>query len=194
MAHKYTTKENVKLLAVPEANIADAGTIARIDAYIEAVSAFIDKYCDRPEAYFGANNTASDRRYRGEGKNYLRVGKYHDTFSFVSPVVASSSIYYDANGWPRWNDQPLQNDSDYFPADQPFFGSGALYVVNAKWGFAAIPPDIATATALIAGKLWDLGEGVIGEVTPSGFVLERELPLTARLLLDQYKRREFELN
>lgn len=194
MAYQYTSKENVKLIAVPEANLDNTDTAARIDAYINAVSEFVDRYTDRPAGYFLPTTEAAERRYRGEGKNYLRVGRYHADFAFVSPTVGASSVYYDANGWPRWNDQPLNDQADYFPTDQPFFGAGSLYVVSAKWGFAATPADIATATALFAGKLWDLGEGVIGEVTPTGFVIERDMPPTVRLLLDQWKRREFELN
>lgn len=193
-AHKYTSKENVKQNIIPEANLDDDDTSARIEALIDAASAFADKYCDRPDAYFMPNTTAADRRYRGEGKNYLRVGRYHGNLTFTSPVVSPTSYYFDSKGWPRWNDQPLQNDSDYFPNDEPFFGSGFLYVVNAKWGFEATPPDIATAVEIIVGKMWDIGKGVMGEISPSGFVIDRAIPPTAAILLDKWKRREFELN
>lgn len=194
-AYKYCTAEQVKTWAVPEADITDTDTLAKINSLIEAVSANVDKFCKRPDAYFVPSTTASERRVRGEGKHYLRVGRYWGTPAFTSPVIASTSYYINAeNGWIYYNDTP-PND-EYLSAElgDCFFRRDAIYVVSAKWGFEAVPADVAMSTALIVGKIWDNGQGVMGQITPAGFVIERDYPPLAKTMLQAWKRREFEIN
>lgn len=198
MSYQYCTAEQVKLWVLPEANLDDEETAGRIEALINSASAMVDKFTKRPEGYFqarGEEYAATDRRFRGEGKNYLRVGRYFGEPAFTSPVVATNSFYVNAdNGWIFWNDTP-PND-EFLPGSQGnnFFGLDSLFVVSAKWGFQATPDDIAMATALIAGKIWDIGKGVIGEISPAGFVIERDMPPVAKTMLTGWIRREFEIN
>lgn len=145
---------------------------------------------------------ASTRRYRGKGKNYLQIGR-HVAGSATIPGT-DSTLYYEhpENGWlyavdnaavagVGGNDQYNSFDANF---NKCFFAKDALYLVSARWGFASIPMDITMATKQIVQQIWDRGQGVIGEVTPSGFVVEREIPLTARAFLQRWVRREFEVN
>ncbi len=196
---QYVTNENVKLWVVQEANLDDDDTAARITALVAAASGMIDKFCKRPEGYFqarGAEATATDRRIRGEGKRYLRLGRWFgETPTFTSPVVSANSYYTnDENGWIYYNDTP-PND-EFLPGSRgdEFFGRDSLFVVSAKWGFETTPDDIQMSAALIAGKMWDVGKGVVGEISPSGFVIERDMPPVAKTMLNGWIRREFEIN
>jgi hypothetical protein len=74
------------------------------------------------------------------------------------------------------------------------FVADAVYKVSARWGFAETPDDIVLACKMIAQHIWDRGQGTFGQVTPAGFVIERDIPPPARLILDNWKRKEFELN
>lgn len=195
----YCTPDEVKLIAVPEIeDVAETSTAAALAALIPAASRLIDKFCDRPENYFSAAAAdPTERTFRGEGKPYIRVGRYveADGLEFISPIVAASNFYLMPNGWPRWKDYPSNDQPDYWPINSDaFFSAGQVYTIAARWGYAATPADITVAAALITGKMHDLGKGVIGEVSPAGFVIERDIPPTARLLLEGHKRREFEIN
>jgi hypothetical protein len=196
MSYQYVTKENVKLWVIPEADLTDADTAARIDALINAASGMVDKYCRRPEGYFSpAAAEPTTRRVRGEGKRYLRLGRYTGTPTFSSPTISVNSYYFNSeNGWVYYNDLP-PND-EFLPGSlgDNFFADGSIYIVSARWGFEATPDDIQMATALIAGKIWDVGKGVIGEISPSGFVIERDMPPVAKTMLTGWIRREFEIN
>jgi hypothetical protein len=199
MSHAYTTKERVKLLAVPEADLVNTEQANRIDALIVAVSKFVDRYCGRPIAYFlGATGTpvAAVRRYRGGGYNFLQIGQHFGPAVITSPATATSVYYEDENGWLQWTQETDNGQSDFYATEYTtgFFGRNVLYLVSATWGFETTPEDVDLATALIVGDIWDRGNGVIGQISPTGFVVEKEIPLQARVLLDQRKRREFEVN
>lgn len=196
----YVTKERVKLLTVPELNLGNPDVANAVDALCVAVSSLIDRYTDRPAGWFAAaaeNESATQRRFRGEGKNYLRTPRHVGTASIVSPVVAASTVYENEKGWILYNDgiAGSGNGPDYFPSDYcgGFFSDNSIYIVSAVWKFAAVPSDIELAAALIVGHIWDRGKGVIGQVSPDGFVIERDMPPTAKTMLDQWKRREGEI-
>lgn len=200
MSHQYCTKEQAQLWVIQEANLNEQATADRIDALINAASVLVDRYTKRPAEYFKdrSADAASERRYRGEGKNYLRLGKWFGSDpAITSPIVSATSVYvHPENGWIYYNDQPSNDMPEYIPGElsRNFFCAGQLYVVTAKWGFEAVPDDIAMATALIAGKAWDIGKGVIGQIAPDGFVIERDMPKLAKTILDNWVRRDFELN
>lgn len=198
MAHQYCTLELVKSLASPETDIADADTITQVNAMIDAVSAWIDTYTDRPANYFGvAADDPTVRRYRGQDKDLLRIGPHVGTAAVTIPLVAASLIHEDSNGWIRYDGlDNISGDEDYISTYKTgrFFEKDVTYHVSARWGFVAIPPDIVLACALIVGEIMDRGKGVIGQVSPAGFVIERAMPLAARDILDGRKRKEFEIN
>lgn len=145
---------------------------------------------------------ASVRRYRGRGRNFLQIGRHVP--GSVTIDGTSETLYYEhpETGWLYAVDNANVagvgdgSGDGYIPdrSNQCFFADGALYLITGRWGFAATPADIVYATKLIVGHVWDRGQGVIGEVSPSGFVIERDMPLTAKTLLDRWIKREFEVN
>lgn len=196
----YVTKERVKMLAVPELKLDNQDVAEAVDALCVAVSRAIDRFTDRPDGWFeaaGDNPTATQRRFRGEGKNYLRIPRHVGTASIVSPIVADSAVYQNDKGWIVYNDgiPGSGNGPDYFPENSycGFFADNAIYIVSAVWAFTATPADVEAAAALFVGHIWDRGKGVIGQVTPSGFVIERDMPPTVKTMLDGWKRREGEI-
>jgi hypothetical protein len=195
MSYQYCTPAQVKLIAKPEVDVVSQAD--EINALINGVSAWIDKYTGFPEQYFSpAADDPSDRRFRGENKPYLRIGRHVGDAAITSPTISPALIYTDQNGWLRYNDSITnQGDEDYFSDKRrdTFFSTGTIYIVSARWGFEATPDDIVTACALIVGDLLDRGAGVIGQVSPSGFVIERTMPLAAREILNNNRRREFQI-
>lgn len=171
-------------------------TVGRI---IEGVSSFIDLYCKRPVGYFAALEVDSDptvRNYRGKGTNYLQVGRYVAGTATVQNV-ADALFYEGDNGWLFAVDEAAQAGGpygDFTTRPTVLFAKGALYAVSARWGFAETPPAIVQATKLITQQIWDRGRGIFGEISPGGFVIERDIPLTARAFLDAFVKREFEIN
>jgi hypothetical protein len=197
----YVTKEIVKSLAIPELKLDKTEVAASIDALCISASAMIDRFTDRPAGWF---NQVADpapapttRRFRGEGKNYLRIPRHVGTASIVSPIVAGSTVYENANGWIVYNDgiAGSGNGPDYYPESGQggFFNCGSIYDVSAIWAFAVLPADIELAAAFIVGHIWDRGRGVIGQITPTGFVIERDMPPMAKTILEGWKRREGEI-
>jgi hypothetical protein len=126
----YVTKEIVKSLAIPELKLDKTEVAASIDALCIAASAMIDRFTDRPAGWF---NQVADpapapttRRFRGEGKNYLRIPRHVGTASIVSPVVAGSTVYENAKGWIVYNDgiAGSGNGPDYYPES----GQGGFFL------------------------------------------------------------------
>lgn len=193
---------DIKPATGDDVNADDLATVTRI---CESVSAFIDSYCKRRPGYFSAavfdgdelDEAGTMRRYRGEGRNFLRIGNHvAGSVSIGSPAIADSRYYeHPENGWLYAIDSSNDNGGDYYPdfSENKFFAAGQIYEVTAVWKFASTPADIIEAGKQIISNIWDKGRGVIGEVTPSGFVIEREIPLTARAILNLHRKREFEI-
>ena len=141
----------------------------------------------------GTYDGPTPRRFRGAGENYLQMPPYVPGTASIDGIAPS--VYYenDVNGWLFWNDQNF-NGGDYFAGSRRgFFEAGRVYIVSARWGFAETPPPIVAATKEIAAAIWSKGAGIIGDVSPSGFVIERDIPITTKALLKPYIRREFEV-
>lgn len=212
MAYQYAdTTETIDDVLSEVTSEDDIETVGRI---IEAASAMIDRFTNRPAGYFAAiapvdpeadplTYPTTERRYRGTGQNFLQIGRYIPGTLSIENV--GSELYYlnDANGWPFAKDvagQPGYADGGQGPdrfapvGHTRLFANGALYVVTAAWGFAATPGDIVWATKDITRHIWDRGRGILGDISPTGFVVERDMPLTARTALTGWIRREFELN
>lgn len=189
------TRDDV-LTGIRDDNESQLATLGRI---LEAASAMIDRYTDRPAAYFAAvgdEATATERRRRGEGKNYLRLGRHVPGSVLIEGYVVGTDFYEASNGWVYLKDPA---DVGNYSDDQRSYRSrifvqDAVYLVSAVWGFAETPADIVFACKLIAAHIWDRGQGIFGQVSPSGFVIERDMPPTAATILDNWKRKEFEIN
>lgn len=180
---------------IPEAK--SAGEIAAVGRILASVSAFVDTHCKRVPGYFSpAAEEPSDKRVRGEGQHFLRL-PVHVFGSIESVKILGSTIdsanYYesDRNGWlyreeGAWSlEQGLGN--------QNIWEDGRIYTVKARWGYEATPADLSEAVRQTVKAIWERQKGVLGEVSPEGFVIERAMPLFARDVLDRYKRREFEI-
>lgn len=149
----------------------------------------------------GYYSPATVRRYRGAGKNYLQIGR-HVAGSVTVENVGTELFYeHPENGWLFAVDLAGQPGSGYASDDHSFapgycnlFVANALYLVSARWGFVATPDDIVLATKQISQQIWDRGKGIIGQISPTGFVIDRDIPLTARLMLEGWTKREFEQN
>jgi hypothetical protein len=146
----------------------------------------------------GSYSPATVRRYRGRGENFLRIGN-HVADTVTIDGFAEGDFYEASNGWLFATDTPATapgsyDDDRYSTRPIGLFACEALYLVSARWGFAYTPPDIVTACKMIAQHVWDRGQGTFGQVTPSGFVIERDMPPPVRLMLDGWTRKEFELN
>jgi hypothetical protein len=197
MAHQYATAADTISDYMPEV-ILDATAVTGnkhiIDRHLQAVSAFIDEYCRRRLGYFlPAGSTATERRFRGKGKNYLEL-PVHVADTVVIEGIAGSVIYEnDVNGWVYWNDINIDTGDYHYASGDRFFEEGRQYLVTAKWGYAETPAPIVAACKEIAASIWSKGNGIVGEISPEGFVIEREIPLTARAFLKPFIRREFEI-
>lgn len=207
MAHQYATTAETRANFVTTIDDANTAQIATLTAILQGVSAAIDQYTKRPAGYFLARSgDATVRRMRGNGENFLKLGRY-----VISEPVAidgfTSDLFYKAdNGWLYATDVAASGPGGNYPgANQgdgldrgwnpiTLFEKNAVYLVSAKWGFAAIPDDIKVSCQLFAQHIWDRGQGTFGQVTPTGFIIERDMPPTVRLILDGWVRGEFELN
>lgn len=224
MAYSYADRDETISDVLSEVKSeGDKETVGRI---IEAASAMVDRFTNRPSGYFAAVTpttpaVAADpdadppviavaaiyptsvRRYRGTGSNFLQTGRYIPGTLSIENV--GTDLYYTnaENGWPFANDvagqagfaDGGQGPDRYAPLGRTrLFSNGALYVVTAAWGFAETPADIVFATKQITQHVWDRGRGIIGELTPTGFVVERDMPLSAKTALTGWVKREFELN
>lgn len=168
-----------------------------------AVSRFIDNYCKRPVDYFAAMPTGEDtpaktvRRFRSTGERFLRIPRHvAGSVELTNPAIAADRFYEsEANGWLYPATQPGVVGDDYFAGDGvgQVFLNGALYEVTAHWYFAETPADILEAGKQIIESIWAKGKGVIGDVSPDGFVIDRAIPLTAAAMLKPYIKRQFEV-
>jgi hypothetical protein len=201
MTYSYAdTDETIQDVLTGATSDGQKETVGRL---IEAASNLVDRYTERPENYFAALDNESEptaRRYRGNGKNFLMIGRHVIGSASVQGVADSLFYEHPENGWLFSND-PAGVVASYGDDDvtnrtpnSMLWTNGALFIVSARWGFAATPSAIVHATKLITQHLWDKGKGVLGEVSPSGFVIERDIPPTARLALDVWKKRQFEIN
>lgn len=191
----YADLNNLKADYLPDLkSAADSAAVARI---LDAVSAFVDTYCRRPAGHFDpASSSASERRVRGEGGHCLRL-PVHVPGTVSAVKVNGSTIdsanYYESekNGWLYLENDPWTPERSL---DEHFseWTDGRIYKVTARWGYPATPADLQEAVRQTVAAVWDRQRGVLGELTPNGFVIERAMPLFAREVLDSYRRREFE--
>ncbi|MBX3288456.1 MAG: hypothetical protein KF855_03830 [Acidobacteria bacterium] len=187
----YADLNQLKADYLPDTN--SAPELTALGRILDNVSAFVDTYCRRRPGYFNPSPAdPTTRRVRGEGQHYLRLPK-HIPGSISSIALNGQTLdpasYYesDKNGWIYAED----TDSG-FSSDLQFY-EDRIYLVTARWGYAATPLDIGEAVRQTVVRIWEAQRGVLGDVTPDGFVIERVMPPFAKEVLDNYKRREFEI-
>jgi hypothetical protein len=189
-------------------------TSAFIDQYCKRPNAYFvpvtpttpavvaDPDADPPVEASPAIYTGTLRRYRGTGSNFLQVGRFVPGTATVQNIAAE--LFYenqDRGSFLMATDNAgvagsgyADDDLSNYSVSGRLFAQGSLYLVTAAWGFEATPPDIVMATKQIVQQIWDRGKGIIGQISPTGFVIERDIPLTAKTFLDGWIKREFELN
>lgn len=193
--YKYASDAEIVADYMPDVDLtveADAQVVARRN---EAASAFVDSYCRRRLGYFlPAPSTATPLRIRGENKNFLRLPVHIPGSVSVSGVA--SSAYYESpkNAWLYVNQNGVESLDDYVSDFARFWSSGQTYVVSARWGFTQTPAEIIEAVKMIVALWFGRGRGVLGTVSPNGFVIERDAPPPAKLLLQSFIKGEFEID
>jgi hypothetical protein len=194
----YTDKDQLIADYIPEAT--KASEIAAIGRILDNVCSFVDTYCKRRSGYFNpASNEASIKRIRGEGNHFLRLPIHVfgsiDSVTLYDTEIDSQSYYEsDKNGWLYFETAGLDLEENTFVVgNSSSWCDGEIYKVTARWGYEATPADLQEAIRQTVTRVWEAQKGVLGEVTPNGFVIERAMPLFAREVLDRYKRREFEI-
>ena len=194
----YADKDLLISDYLPEArSTAEKDAVGRI---LDNVTAFVDSYCKRVAGYFNPSpEEPTVRRVRGEGERFLRLPVH--VFGSITEVKTSygslidSANYYesDKNGWLYAEEDGIYPQGAFDLCSQDIWMMGASFKVKARWGYSATPLDLSEAVRLIVVRIWETQRGTLGQVTPSGFVIERLIPPAAKEILDLYKRREFEI-
>lgn len=184
----YATLDEVISDCLPE--VKSVTERAALGHFLEAASRAFDTLTKRPVDYYApAAAQPSPRNFAGEGTNYLRI-----------PVHLAGSI--DLETGVEVGGHPLKNWVEqggwlYMTQGLGRLGGlwvrGALYTVRARWGFEATPADVVFACKELTAHYFNKHRGVIGQTTPSGFVIERDLPPTVKPIVAARKRKEFEV-
>jgi hypothetical protein len=196
MSHvNYFDAAEVVADKIPE--VTKPADVTAITRLCLAVSAFIDNYCRRPAGYFqklpSPTPPKTVKRYRGTGSRFLQIGRHvAGSVELTNPAIAADRFYEGENGWLYAAEVDHGIQDEYFAIDDRLFRDGALYQVTAHWYFAETPPDVVEAGKQIIADIWSKGRGVVGDVAPDGFVVDRAIPTTAAALLKPYIKREFE--
>jgi hypothetical protein len=194
----YADKNNLIADYIPDAK--SASEIAAVGRILDNVSVFVDTYCKRLPGYFNPSpDDPTERRVRGEGKHFLRI-PYH-VFGSIEQVtllgqVVDPATYYesDKNGWLYYENTGLHLERTFAEDCREWrWYEDQVYKVTARYGYAETPLDLQEAVRQTVERIWKTQRGVLGEVNPSGFVIERTMPPFAKDVLDRYKKRPFEI-
>ncbi len=188
MSITYASLEELISDCLPE--VKSAGERDALARFLAAASRAIDAGCKRPAGYFAPSPAQpAPRSFYGENTNYLRL-----------PVHVAGSI--DLETGVEVAGHPVRNWVEQSGWLYQTRGLGKLggvwvrgveYTVRARWGYAATPADIVLACKDLATHYFAKHRGVIGQTTPGGFVIERDMPPTVKGLLVEYRRKEFEI-
>lgn len=196
MAYQYADLDELikDLLPGSAGKAAEKESLGRV---LEGVSNFIDKFCRRPEKYFmPAGEQATTRPIRGEGRRFLRLPEHVRGATIVG---LNAGLYYEheASGWIYAS----ENVNESVALSSPFynhyrsgaFADGAVFPVSARWGFEETPAAIREAARQTTLRVWETQRGIFGNLSPSGIVIERDLPPFVETLLLEFRRRQFEI-
>lgn len=167
-----------------------AAELAALGRILTATTKAIDSYCDRPDQYFApAAEEATVKYFRGQNKLYLplpvHVGEVETVVGVEQGYTLTESNWVERSGWLY---RSYTNGSPF-----RLWLRGVQYAVTARWGYEATPADVVEACRQWVVHLFERQQGTIGQVTPSGFVIERDMPPVVKTLLAPYVRKEFEV-
>ena len=167
---------------------------AAISAVLAAASNYVDKATGRAAGFYAVSPAdPSTRRFRGDGSKVLRIPAHIKGTVSVENVPLAAWYESEQNGWLyKYSTSESENFLPQFDG-YPVWTKGGLYNVAARWGFAATPADITEAVSQIALRWWQNQQGTLGQITPTGFVIERDVPPSAQAILDTWIKGEFDL-
>lgn len=163
---------------------------AALDRVLLSVTTAIDSYCKRTAQYFApAGEQPSPRIFFGEGKNALRlpvhVAGSIDQLEGVDLAGHAITNWVELRGWLFL--------TCGFGQLGGIWQRGVQYTVRARWGYETTPPDVVEACRQWVVHFYERQNGTIGQITPTGFVIERDMPPSVKTLLAAYKPKELEI-
>lgn len=192
---RYADLDNLIADMLPELeSVAEKDALGRV---LDGASAFIDSYCSRPVGYFSPSpDIATDRLIAGENRRFLRL-PVHVAGTVEIDGLDMTNFFESPNGWiyPVNSNAGLEYSASYVGDDLSDFGvfhKNRLYTVSARWGYAETPAEIVEAVRQITQRWFETQKGILGQITPGGFVVERDIPESARTILKPFRRRQFE--
>lgn len=191
----YCDVENLIEQRFPD--VVKAESQEALELLVESASRFIDKYVKKPYGYFlpsPAIGTA--RTFRGDGGKILRLPKHiRGTCSITNLTIddwyespKDGDLYRgDSANFPNLRDGwVFELNFNTYDRDVPVWINNRVYEVTAQWGYEEIPADIQEATMQIVYRWWHTQAGTLGQITPNGFQIERDIPKSAKAILDNY--------
>lgn len=156
--------------------------VAEFDQIREAVSRGADNYLGVPRGYFTPPDAPSTKRFYGDATNLIILPS--PVFGEVTITAASGNTV--PNFTVEDNRLITLSEDDY---PNPFIVWGRVYYdITGSWGYAEIPPELKEACLQWANAIYrsnDNGlQGIVGGVKADGTIIERSIPASARLLLD----------
>lgn len=184
----YATLEEVLSDHLPE--VKSQSERAVLTRLVEAASRAIDRRAKRPNDYFApAAQQPAARVFTGEGTNYLRLPVH-----IAGSIDLETGVEVSGHALRNW----VERDGWLFMTQGlgrlgGVWARGTLYTVRARWGYAETPADIVLACKELVAHNYARARGTLGQMTPNGFVIERDWPPTAKSLVAPYTRKEFEI-
>jgi hypothetical protein len=184
----YADLESLTADYLPDAkSAAEQSALGRI---LASATRGIDSYCKRPPQYFApAGVSSSPRFFIGEGKNFLRLPVH-----VVGSIDPAEGVDCDGHAITNWVERGgwLYQTSGLGKLGG-IWQRSTEYTVSARWGYETTPEDIIEACRQLVVHYFERQRGTIGQITPNGFVIERDMPPSVKTLLDPYRRKEFEV-
>jgi len=159
-----------------EMNKTDTGDDVTLARLLDAATANIDRYCNRPDG-FVADTKATARTYPGNNKSWLRIDECVSVTGVrVKPSSTSSyeswasTDYLTCTGderFPDYNRTPITALRVDPNGDYSIFYRDTTYPtveVTAKWGYSIlVPPDIKTACIMQAARWYKRLQGAMSD-------------------------------
>jgi len=195
ISNGYTTLVNIK----DALQITDTSENTMLEKSVEAASRQIDRYCSR---HFWQEGTAQARVYAANSSGVIITDDISTTTSLVIKTDdGADGTFENTLAATDYQLEPLNNlaRTPALPAyriraigDYSFpVSSEASVQVTAKWGYAAVPMDIETATliqSIMVFKALDAPFGVAGSADVGELRITSTLHPTARALVEPYRK------
>jgi hypothetical protein len=156
--------------------IPDDSDAVELAAALNAASRGVDAWCRRR---FYADTSATARTYRTQGEAAIYVDDIADTSGMIVAFdsVGAGTFTTVTTAYETW---PLDgigpNGQSGWPVEKIVAGWNTLWVgftgfarmkVTAKWGWAAVPDDVAAATKQLAAMIFQQSAPAGGDFKPT---------------------------